>query len=126
MRVLFAAPDATLRSLFGMVLRDAGYEAMEAWTGVEAWGLLDLQGADFCVLDTGLRLMSTLELARRIRASSRFPGLPIILVADTEPSEEERAAFSKAGVKDWLAKPVEPPTLLKALTAPSGNAATAV
>jgi len=61
MKALFASKEATLTILFCMLLRDYGYEAIEAFTVAQAWDQLELENPDICVLDCNLPNPGTQE-----------------------------------------------------------------
>lgn len=61
---------------------------------------------DMLILDHLLPGMSGIQLAKAVRMIDRYDGIPIIMVtADHAPELREEAA--RAGVNDFLTKPVE-------------------
>ena len=103
-RHLIVADDSvTTRLLLRGVLEEAGYLVTEAADGQAALELLEARGADLVVSDVEMPRMDGLTLTRAIRRSSRFRGLPVVLVTSLE-SDPERLAGLEAGATAYLKK----------------------
>jgi CheY-like chemotaxis protein len=94
--ILLAEDDAELRSLLASLLRDSGYEVVEACSGAElaaliGYSMLDsgkLVGFDVIVSDVEMPGWSGLGIAQSLRAAGC--GVPVILMS----------GFADAGVRD--------------------------
>jgi two-component system, chemotaxis family, sensor kinase CheA len=102
-RVLVADDSITTRTLEQSVLEAAGYDVVTAVDGEDAWSRLDGEGADLVVADVEMPRMDGFALCRRIRASSRFAELPIVLVTGLE-SAADRARGLEAGADAYIVK----------------------
>ena len=92
------------------VLRSAGYEVLEATTG--AAGLEAAPFADLVVLDINLPDMDGFEVCRRMRASPRTAGLPVLHLSATFTQSADYAQGFEAGADSYLTRPVEAPVLI--------------
>lgn len=102
-RVLLAEDSVTTRALERGILEGAGYEVLTAPDGAAAWHLLHEEGADMVLADVTMPNMDGLELCRRIRSSTRFSRLPVILIT-TLAGEEDRRRGVEAGADAYLVK----------------------
>ncbi|CAA7615849.1 response regulator [Magnetospirillum sp. SS-4] len=87
--------------------------------GEEALMALDAAGPDgydAVLMDIQMPVMDGIEATRRIRADDRFTGLPIVAMT-AHALAEERERCLAAGMNDHVAKPIEPETLLRVLSA---------
>lgn len=101
--VLLAEDTLTTRTLERSILETAGYEVTVAADGAEAWRLLQRHGADLVVTDVDMPEMDGFELCRRIRASTRFSGLPVVLVTSLA-DDRHRARGLEVGATAYFVK----------------------
>ncbi|MGI5860640.1 MAG: hybrid sensor histidine kinase/response regulator [Myxococcales bacterium] len=102
-RIVLADDSVTTRTLERGILEGAGYEVRVAADGVQAWRLLQAEGADLLVVDVDMPAMSGLELTEKVRASEQFRELPVILVTALE-TEDDRLRGLRAGASAYLTK----------------------
>jgi len=102
-RVLLVEDSMTTRMVEQSLLEGAGYRVLTAGDGLEAWDVLNQEGADLVVADVRMPNMDGLELCRRIRASERFGGLPVVLVTSLA-GDEDRARGAEAGADAYVTK----------------------
>lgn len=80
-RVLLVEDETLIRLVMAEVLRDEGFEVVEAADGDEAFGLLDGPGA-FDVLFTDVRMPGTLDgIDVALHARRRYPAIPVLVVS---------------------------------------------
>ena len=104
-RILVAEDNATNRLVALGQLKKLGYEAETACNGQEAVEAVETGRFDLVLMDCEMPVMDGFEATRRIRASSR-PAFPIVaLTANAMPADRDRCL--RAGMSDFLAKPVE-------------------
>ena len=104
--ILIVDDDCSIRSLFVVALRRAGFNTEEAEDGLQALELLKSREYSAVLLDNHMPNMNGLEVIERIRSQEALATLPVILV--TAASEvTERVRGLQAGASDYLAKPVE-------------------
>jgi CheY-like chemotaxis protein len=123
--VLAVEDDARNAALLRATLERAGYRLAVARSLADARAWLGAARPDLVLLDIGLPDGSGLELASELRAHAATAELPIIVTsARVMPGDRERAA--RAGCDAFLAKPLRPAELLRAVaqrvgTRPSGD-----
>jgi PAS domain S-box-containing protein len=105
-RVLVVEDEHAVRAIVRRTLRDAGYEVVDAFDGVDAMAVLETEGlqVDVVLSDVRMPRMDGRELASQIRA--KWPALPVVMMSGFSGSEA-----LDGGPAD------EAPTLLKPFTA---------
>jgi len=103
--ILVVDDEPAVRGLFARVLRDAGYETLEAADGVEALELLEGQAVALVLLDSTMPRLDGPGVIRVVREREATRTLPIILVT-AKADLEDRVRGLEAGADDYLAKPV--------------------
>ncbi len=108
-KILLVDDDADFRWVTGNVLRNAGYEILEAEDGRAALHLLKHAIPDLILLDYRMPGADGLEVAARLLKIA--PGIPIVMLT---AYGEVRSAVSamKLGVYDYATKPVDNNDLL--------------
>lgn len=96
----------------GELLRSAGHEVHTAADGVVGIALARRTRPDIVIVDIGLPFMDGYEVGQRLRA---LCGDAVRLIAVT--GSEERARSAEAGFDVHLMKPMNPATLLQAISA---------
>lgn len=103
-KVILVADDSlTTRELLRGLIESAGYAVELARSGTEAWGLLCRRRFDLVVSDISMPGMDGYELTAKVRADSRFSGLPLILLTSLS-KEEERLRGLQAGASAYITK----------------------
>ena len=87
----------------------------QAATGQQAIARIEESRPDLVVLDVLLPDISGFEVARRLRADSRFARLPILHLSASFTDPESRAAGLDSGADGYLTHPVEPVVLLASI-----------
>lgn len=105
MRNIVKNTVATHRSL-------KGSEFFEAGDGVGALDILEHQSVDLLLLDWNMPRLSGIELVRELRSRADFAKLPIIMIT-SEAAKYNVIEAVKAGVSDYLVKPVSEKSLLE-------------
>ncbi|MGH7322255.1 MAG: response regulator [Candidatus Rokuibacteriota bacterium] len=101
------------RDLIVQLLEEA-YEVLTAANGEEGIHVTEREHPDLILMDLSLPVVDGWEAARRIKASERLRGIPIIaLSAHAMAGDEEKARQS--GCDDYLSKPVDEHLLLEKL-----------
>ncbi len=97
----------------GMLVK-LGYQVAVAPHGAEALSYLEHAPVDLILMDCNMPVMDGYETSRRIRQDGRWSELPIIaLTANVLPEERDRCR--RAGMNDYLAKPLRREDLAKML-----------
>lgn len=104
-RVLIVDDEAPNRELLEARLTELGHDVDQAADGAEALAKLDVSH-DLVLLDVMMPGIDGFEVARRIRAGSAVPDIPICMVTALS-GKEERLRAVEAGVNDFITKPIE-------------------
>jgi two-component system response regulator AtoC len=100
--VLVVDDEPAVRFAVAEVLRDRGFEVLEAEHGVAALSLLER--AEAVVSDIAMPVMDGLQLLREVRAKA--PWVPVVLLT-ARGSERLAVQAMKDGAADYLAKPFD-------------------
>lgn len=101
-KILIVEDDTDINNLLARIMRQQGYEAVQAFSGTEGKLRLELEQFDLMLLDLMLPGMKGEELIREIRRTN--PDLPI-LVLSAKSALEDRVAVLELGADDYLVKP---------------------
>jgi len=102
-KVLILEDEENIRSFVVINLKRAGYEAIEAGTGMEALEKLSMHpDIGVAILDVMLPDIDGFEVCRRIRATSKQIGI-IMLTARTQ--EIDKVTGLMTGADDYVTKP---------------------
>lgn len=93
-------------------LGDANF--YEASDGSEAIVRMKEIKADLLVSDLTMPNMNGIELMRKISASPRLSGTPVLIVTSAG-NEEQRKELMELGATRILSKPISPPVLIDAI-----------
>lgn len=113
--VLNVDDNAANRYVKSRILRQAGFQVLEAGTGEGALQLAMGNRPDLVLLDINLPDISGLDVARRLRQDPRTRGIPIIHISATFVTERDEATSLEAGADFYLAEPVGPDELKAAV-----------
>ena len=121
-KVLIMEDEVNIRSFVVINLKRAGYEAIEAGTGLEALQRLDEHpDIGVAILDINVPEIDGFEVCRRIRATNKQIGI-MMLTARTQ--EMDKVTGLMTGADDYVTKPFHMPELLariRALTRRAGD-----
>jgi phosphoserine phosphatase RsbU/P len=111
MRILVADDDAVTARILGATLERLGWDVTTVRDGTDAWAALEsLPVADLpqlVVLDWMMPGVDGVEICRRMRASSRFDLMYVMLLTSRE-GKEDLAIGLKSGANDYITKPFDP------------------
>ena len=108
-KVLIMEDEVNIRSFVVINLKRAGYEAIEAGTGLEALQRLDEHpDIGVAILDINVPEIDGFEVCRRIRATNKRIGI-IMLTARTQ--EMDKVTGLMTGADDYVTKPFSPAEL---------------
>ncbi|NPA94751.1 MAG: response regulator [Thermodesulfobacteria bacterium] len=107
-RVLILEDSIIVSKLLASLLRAKGFQVTECASVSQAKS--NLKGLDLAILDYRLPDGTGLEIAEELKKNR--PDIPIFLLTARGSHVSEDVA-SKAGIKKYLEKPVEPETLME-------------
>lgn len=109
--VLLVEDNEDNRIIYSTVLRHVGYDVVEAEDGVQAVALARSALPDLILMDISIPGMDGWEATRILRRDPATKNIPIIaLTAHALADDRERAL--QMGFTAYLAKPVEPRTVV--------------
>jgi DNA-binding response OmpR family regulator len=109
-KILIVDDELDLLALVSIRLRTSGYEVLLASDGVKAIELLSEYTPDLILLDLLMPNMDGNECCKKIKASSKFKHIPVVLFTAVTNCIDDKA--KAAGADDYILKPFEPSELL--------------
>jgi len=110
-RILVVEDQEDNRMIVRDLLTSAGYEIIEATTGIEGVAVAKAERPDLILMDIQLPGIDGYEAARQIKADPANQRTPIIAVTSYALSGDENKAV-EAGCDAYFAKPFSPRKLL--------------
>lgn len=104
-KILIVEDNPANMRLIRMVLRNKGYQLLEASDGEEALMVAMAERPDLIVMDIQLPGMDGLEVTRRLRQTPFFRQTPIIALT-ASAMEGDREKIMAAGCDHYVSKPV--------------------
>jgi DNA-binding response OmpR family regulator len=111
-RILIADDDELIAELASEVLIDAGHACGWVTSAEEAWACVRRKRPDVLLLDQSMPGESGIALLRRLRQSSQFYDLPVIMFTAMNGAADEAQAIY-AGAQDYIRKPFDPALLMR-------------
>ena len=121
-RVLVVDDHPVNRRLPGMLLRDSGWQCVEADSGQAALAALRESPFDCVLLDISMPVMSGNDVCRIIKASANLKHLRVVAYT-AHALDETRTSILQAGFDAILVKPINRRNLLAALEPDSATPA---
>ena len=113
-RILLVEDNKINQMVAVELLKTEGFEATLADNGRIAVELLQKQEFDLVLMDINMPEMDGVEATRVIRSSERFKKLPILAMTASAMVEDRDIAM-QSGMDDYIAKPIDPKVLFRAL-----------
>jgi two-component system chemotaxis response regulator CheY len=113
--ILIVDDSLSLRSTLAIALRSGGYEVTEAVDGKDALTKLDGRKFNLIISDVNMPNLDGLGFVKAAKQLPAYKFTPILMLT-TEGDEAKKAEGKAAGVKAWIVKPFQPPTLLDAVS----------
>ncbi len=111
-RVLVVDDTEANIHLMRFILKENGFEVIEARSGTEGVKLAVQEKPDLILMDIQLPDIDGLEVTKRIRASEADGNIPIIaLTSYAMPGDRER--IMAAGCTGYISKPIDVKTFIK-------------
>lgn len=80
-KILIVDDEADIRKMLRRVLEELGYRVVEADRGKLALQMVKLEAPDMLILDAMLPEIHGFDIARRIRGSTRYGQMPIVMIS---------------------------------------------
>ncbi len=111
LKILIAEDHQVNRILLQHLLAAYGYQADAVANGIEAVAMCDRRKYDLVLMDVQMPEMDGVEASRRIRERARSDQRPRIVALTATALEDERSRCLKAGMDDFVTKPITVQTL---------------
>jgi twitching motility two-component system response regulator PilG len=112
--VLVVDDSPTVRKLVGVTLESCGYRAVMAADGMQALARLDESVPDLVLLDIAMPKLDGYRVCRMIKSNQRTRLVPVVMLSGKD-GLFDRLRGRAAGADDYMTKPVDRQTLLRAL-----------
>ncbi len=107
MKALVVDDSRPIRRIEGEILRDLGFETVEAINGLQALERLQEQPLpDLILVDWNMPEMNGLDFIRAVRSESRFAKI-VMLMVTTEIETDQMLRALSAGADEYLMKPFQ-------------------
>jgi len=115
LKILMAEDNPVNQRVAQLTLRHLGYEIEIAPDGASAVAALGRRPFDVILMDVQMPGMDGLEATRRIRENPAHQSRPWIIALTAGAFEEDRLNAFRAGMNDFLSKPLRTDRLQTAL-----------
>jgi two-component system cell cycle response regulator DivK len=120
-RILVVDDNEDNRQILIDLFSGAGYEVIEAHTGLDAVTVATREVPDLVLMDIQLPGIDGYEATRRIKAQTALASVPVIAVTSYALAGDDRKA-ADAGCDDYVTKPFSPRALLAKVRTILGDA----
>lgn len=110
-RVLVVEDSATMLHQMKTSLQIQGFQVDVATDGLSGWEKLNNQHYDLVITDYDMPYVDGLELCTRIRQSSEFCQLPII-IETSKDSKADQVKIRSMGIQAFITKPFSPDRMI--------------
>jgi two-component system chemotaxis response regulator CheY len=114
-RILIVDDSASVRTVAGIALREAGYEVLEASNGQEGLSRLDGGKIHLIISDVNMPVLDGIGFLKEVKRHPSYKFTPVIMLT-TEAGEDKKAEGRAAGAKAWIIKPFQPKIMLDAVS----------
>jgi two-component system chemotaxis response regulator CheY len=108
--ILTVDDSGSLRQMVSFVLKDAGYDVVEAIDGQDGLEKAKTRHIDLVLTDQNMPGMDGLGLIRELRTMKKYQSVPILMLT-TETGDDIKAQGRAAGATGWIVKPFDPARL---------------
>lgn len=110
-KVLILEDDKSVAALLTYNLEASGYEAVAAYTGLDAMAVINANRPDLLILDWMLPGKLGIDICSEIRASSETRNLPVLMLTARKDISDRLLSFER-GADDFMVKPFSVAELL--------------
>ncbi len=113
--IMVVDDSCSVRQVVSFVVRNGGYEVIEAEDGLDALEKIDGETSlSMIITDLHMPRLDGIGLIKSIRNHKTYGPIPIIMLS-TESDEGERLEGKEAGATEWISKPFRPDQLMDAI-----------
>ena len=110
MKVMVVDDSKTVRMYHGSLLKEMGYEVVEAENGMEAMERSLDDDIALYLVDVNMPIMDGYSFVQEIRKNPAYTVTPIIMIT-TQAHDEDRTEAFKVGANLFETKPIKPDVL---------------
>ncbi|HOX32156.1 MAG TPA: response regulator [Spirochaetales bacterium] len=111
-KILIVDDSAAIRQSISFILKQEGYETVEASDGLEGLAALEkMDAVDLIITDVNMPNLDGIGFIRKARQIAKFKFTPI-LVLTTESQGSKMNEGKEAGATGWIVKPFNADKLL--------------
>ena len=115
--VLVCDDEKDIVSALQIYLKSEGYQVFSAYNGKEALKIINREDIQLVLMDIMMPVMDGLEATREIRTMNRSDASAVAIIAMTANAfAEDKSKALKAGMDEYLTKPLESEKLIRALS----------
>ena len=108
-KIFVVEDDLDLNRFVSASLKNAGYEVVSCFNGLEAYDKMDQEKCDLLLTDIMMPKMNGFELAERIRANDKT--MPIIFMTAKDDKNSKMLGYN-IGIDEYVTKPFDMDILL--------------
>ncbi len=112
--IMTAEDSSSIRQAVCLILRQAGYNVIEAEDGMDALEKMMKNDVDMLLTDVNMPRMDGLELIKNVRSKAQYKFIPIITLT-TESQMTKKIQGKEAGATGWIVKPFKPEKLIEVI-----------
>jgi len=112
--ILTVDDSRMMREMLLMVLKEAGFNVVQAEDGMDGLDALERASPDVIITDINMPKMDGYGFIEGVRRNDVYRATPI-LVLSTESSAEKKTRARQAGATGWIVKPFQKETLLEVI-----------
>ncbi len=112
--VLTVDDSRMMREMLAMVLREAGFNVLQAEDGIEGLKVLEDADPDVIITDINMPNLDGYGFIEGVRRDRRHRSRPI-LVLSTESDPDKKGRARAAGATGWIVKPFKAESLIDAI-----------
>ncbi len=109
--VMIVDDSSSVRNLTNFILGSGGFEVISVEDGQQAWQMMQQRKPDVVLTDYEMPNLSGPDLVKRIRSSSAFDDVAVVMLTSRKAEEDEVLGL-EIGADDYIVKPIEPMKLL--------------
>ncbi len=113
--ILLVDDSASVRTVAGIALREAGYEVVEATDGSDGLAKLGGKRIHLIISDVNMPVMDGIAFLKEVKRHPTCKFTPVIMLT-TEAGENMKQEGRAAGAKAWIVKPFAPKALVDAVS----------
>ena len=127
-RVLVVDDEQDIRQLVALILEAAGYDVIQAASGMEALAALGRSSFELVILDIMMPEMDGWEVCRQIKSRPQTKDIPVLILTVRSQPLDRVIGLEVVHANSYLTKPFERKELLEAVerlvaTSPSATEA---